>query len=80
MYFQLLTGEDRAWDLTVFQNETLAQPFLGEDGFMTAGFVPSDADGWKEVRLPLSWTRDGQDFDFSIYTNVTMPSGLMVTI
>ena len=72
-YFQLLTGEDKAWDLTVVQNETLAQPFMGENGFMTEGFVPSADDGWKEVTLPLSWTRDGQDFDFSIYTNVTMP-------
>ena len=73
VYFQLLTGEDEIWDLTVVQNETLAQPFLGEDGFMTDGFTPDEADGWKEVTLPLSWTRDGQDFDFSIYTNVTMP-------
>ena len=72
-YFQLLTGEDERWDLTVVQNETLAEPFLGEDGFMTDGFVPDQADGWKEVKLPLSWTRDGQDFDFSIYTNTTMP-------
>ena len=45
-YFQLLTGEDERWDLTVVQNETLAQPFLGEDGFMTAGFTPDQADGW----------------------------------
>ena len=72
-YFQLLTGRDRTWDLTVVQNESLAQPFLGEDGFMTEGFNPDGADGWKEVTLPLSWTRDGQDFDFSIYTNTTMP-------
>ena len=73
VYFQLLTGEEEPWDLTVVQNETLAAPFMGEDGFMTEGFVPDAADGWKEIRLPLSWTRDGQDFDFSIYTNVTMP-------
>ena len=73
VYFQLLTGEEEPWDLTVVQNETLAAPFMGEDGFMTEGFVPDEADGWKEIRLPLSWTRDGQDFDFSIYTNVTMP-------
>ncbi len=72
-YFQLLTGEDRLWDLTVVQNQTLAEPFMGEDGFMTEGFTPDEADGWKEVTLPLSWTRDGQDFDFSIYTNTTMP-------
>ena len=73
VYFQLLTGEDRLWDLTVVQNQTLAEPFLGEDGFMTEGFAPDEADGWKEVTLPLSWTREGQDFDFSIYTNTTMP-------
>jgi len=72
-YFQLLTGADQIWDLTVVQNQTLAEPFMGEDGFMTEGFVPDEADGWKEVTLPLSWTRDGQDFDFSIYTNTTMP-------
>ena len=72
-YFQLLTGEDRAWELTVVQNEMLAEPFMGEDGFMTEGFIPNEADGWKEVTLPLSWTRDGQDFDFSIYSNTTMP-------
>ena len=72
-YFQLLTGENEIWDLTVVQNQTLAEPFMGEDGFMTDGFTPDEADGWKEVTLPLSWTRDGQDFDFSIYTNTTMP-------
>lgn len=72
VYFQLLTGEDRTWDLTVVQNQTLAQPFMDE-GFMTAEYVKDEADGWKEVTLPLSWTRDGQDFDFSIYTNTQMP-------
>lgn len=73
IYFDLLTGEDETWELTVFQNETLAQHLLDRDGFMTADFVPDDADGWKDVTLPMSWTREGQDFDFSIYTNVTMP-------
>lgn len=53
------------------QNQDQAQKFMGDDGFMTAAFQKDGADGWKEVTLPMSWTRQG--FDFSIYTNVTMP-------
>ncbi len=72
-YFQLLTGEDENWDLTVVQNQQQAKKFLGDEGFMTAGYQKDEADGWKTVQLPKSWTRQGQDFDFSIYTNVQMP-------
>ena len=70
-YFDLLTDEEDTWDLTVVQNQTQAEKFMGEDGFMTAGYEMDEADGWKEVTLPMSWT--GQGFDFSIYTNTQMP-------
>ena len=39
-YFQLLTGENEIWDLTVVQNQTLAEPFMGEDGFMSTVSPP----------------------------------------
>lgn len=55
-YFQLLTGEDEDWDLTVVQNQQQAEKFMGEEGFMTAGFQENEADGWKTVQLPKSWT------------------------
>ena len=73
IYFDLLTDEEEIWELTVVQNQTQAEKFMGEDGFMTAGFKKDAADGWKDVKLPMSWTRDGQDFDFSIYTNTGQP-------
>ena len=73
VYFDLLTGEGEDWELTVVQNQTQAEKFMGENGFMTAGFEKDAADGWKDVSLPLSWTRDGQNFDFSIYTNTGQP-------
>ena len=70
-YFKLLTGDREDWDLTVVQNQEQAQKFMGANGFMTKEFQKDEADGWKTVQLPKSWTRD--DFDFSIYTNVQMP-------
>ncbi|GAB5615756.1 hypothetical protein JCM31739_05810 [Faecalimonas canis] len=70
-YFQLLTGKNQKWDLTVVQNQEQAQKFMGENGFMTKDYQKKTEDGWKSVELPKSWTRD--DFDFSIYTNVLMP-------
>lgn len=71
-YFELLTGEGKNWDLTVVQNQEQAQKFMSKDnGFMTENFKADEADGWKSVELPKSWTRD--DFDFSIYTNTQMP-------
>ena len=73
VYFDLLTGEGESWELTVVQNQTEAEKFMGGNGFMTAGFEKDEADGWKDISLPMSWTREGQDFDFSIYTNVQMP-------
>lgn len=73
-YFDLLTGADDNWELTVVQNQSQAEKFyLGDNTFMSADFVKDEADGWKDIKLPLSWTREGQDFDFSIYTNVQMP-------
>lgn len=73
-YFDLLTGEGETWELTVVQNQSQAEKFyLGDNTFMSADFVKDEADGWKDIKLPLSWTREGQDFDFSIYTNVQMP-------
>ncbi|MGN0335194.1 MAG: sugar-binding domain-containing protein [Lachnospiraceae bacterium] len=70
-YFQLLTGDDEDWQLTVVQNQDEAQKFMGTDGFMTEEFQTDEADGWKTVQLPRSWTTQG--FDFSIYTNTKMP-------
>lgn len=71
-YFKLLTQEGEDWDLTVVENQEQAAKFMSnEDGFMTKNFKPNEADGWKSVELPRSWTT--QDFDFSIYTNTQMP-------
>jgi beta-galactosidase/beta-glucuronidase len=73
-YLKMLTGENETWDLTVVQNDDLAKPFMGTDestGFMDKDYVMDEADGWKEVTLPCSWTMQG--FDFSIYTNQKMP-------
>ena len=44
------------------QNQEQAQKFMGANGFMTKEFQKDEADGWKTVQLPKSWTRD--DFDF----------------
>ena len=68
-YFELLTGEGKPWELTVFQNETMVQHLMGEDGFMTPSFVKDAADGWKEVILPASWPSQG--FDYVHYANPT---------
>lgn len=71
-YFKLLTGEGEPWTLTVVQNQDLAKEFYdAEDNFMQADYVEDPADGWKEISLPMSWTSQG--FDFSIYSNITMP-------
>ena len=70
-YVQFLTGKDQAdWSLVVLQNQALAQ------GDAYKNFYKSDykatTNDWKtNLQLPCSWTRQG--FDFSIYTNVTMP-------
>ena len=69
-YYQLLTGSENDWDLTVVQNDAEAQKFL-DDGFMNENYTPNANEGWKSVKLPASWTTQG--FDFSIYTNVQMP-------
>lgn len=69
-YYQLLTGDNNNWDLTVVQNAQEAQKFL-DDGFMNEDYILNNDDGWKNVQLPASWTSYG--FDFSIYTNVQMP-------
>lgn len=70
-YFQMLTGKNQKWDLTVVQNQEQAQKFMGEHGFMMKNYEKQEVDGWKSVELPKSWTRD--NFDFSIYTNFIMP-------
>lgn len=69
-YYQLLTGENNDWDLTVVQNASEAQKFL-DNGFMNSNYELDNNDGWKNVSLPASWTSYG--FDFPIYTNVQMP-------
>jgi len=69
-YYELLTGKDENWDLTVVKNASDAQKFL-DDGFMNDDYELDKDDGWKNVQLPASWTSYG--FDFPIYTNVQMP-------
>ena len=69
-YYQLLSGEGNEWDLTVVQNAEEAQKFL-DGGFMNPNYDMKAEDGWKNVKLPASWTSQG--FDFPIYTNTEMP-------
>ena len=70
-YVQFLTGKDQAdWSLVVLQNQALAQGDAYKDFYKTD--YKATTDDWKtNLQLPCSWTRQG--FDFSIYTNVTMP-------
>ena len=69
---QMLTGENENWDLTVVQNETLANEMMTEDhAFYKTDFTQGEGEDWKSVTLPQSWTTQG--FDFSIYTNTQMP-------
>lgn len=70
-YMQMLTGIGEEWELNVFQNQEQAEAFMGDNAFFSPDFVRDDADGWKDVELPQSWTTQG--FDFSIYTNTQMP-------
>ncbi|WP_288876567.1 hypothetical protein, partial [uncultured Allobaculum sp.] len=64
---QMLTGKDENWDLTVVQNETLANEMMMEDhAFYKTDFKKGEGEDWKSVTLPQSWTTQG--FDFSIYT------------
>ena len=69
-YMQMLTGEgeDKTWQLNVVTNPAEAAEFEGENGFTNKDFSNP---AWKDVSLPCSWTMQG--FDFSIYTNQTMP-------
>ncbi|MCR5587674.1 MAG: DUF4981 domain-containing protein [Lachnospiraceae bacterium] len=67
-YYQCLTGENEKWDLTVFASPAEADAL---DGFQNPNYTENEADGWKEVILPASWTSYG--FDHSIYTNSAMP-------
>ena len=70
-YFQLLTGDAAGpWELTVKQNEDMAKPIM-DKGFEQPNFVPDEADGWKVVDMPKSWTTQG--FDFPLYRNWMMP-------
>jgi len=70
-YVQFLTGNDQAdWSLVVLQNQALAQGDAYKDFYKTD--YKATTNDWKtNLQLPCSWTRQG--FDFSIYTNVTMP-------
>lgn len=70
-YVQFLTGKDQAdWSLVVLQNQALAQGDAYKDFYKTD--YKATMNDWKtNLQLPCSWTRQG--FDFSIYTNVTMP-------
>lgn len=67
-YYQLLTGEGENWDLTVLDSPAAAEA-LGD--FQNVDYTEKQADGWKSVQLPASWTSYG--FDHSIYTNSKMP-------
>lgn len=70
-YVQFLTGKDQAdWSLVVLQNQALAQGDAYKNFYKTD--YKATTNDWKtNLYLPCSWTRQG--FDFSIYTNVTMP-------
>lgn len=70
-YVQMLTGENLSWDLVVTQNDTVAKNTTYADFYQTSYTGATAANSWKSVTLPCSWTMQG--FDFSIYTNVTMP-------
>lgn len=67
-YYQLLTGKDQDWELTVLDSPAQAEK-LGS--FESASYTAKKEDGWKTVQLPSSWTSFG--FDHSIYTNSSMP-------
>ncbi len=77
-YVQYLTGSESSvtdWDLVVLQNQDLAQAdayknFYKAD-YNTASVGVNDVKWKNNLELPASWTAYG--FDFSIYTNVTMP-------
>ena len=69
-YFQMLTGANEDWELTVKQNDQQASG-LRNGGCFNPNYTPNPADGWKTVQLPRSWTTQG--FDFSIYTNIGEP-------
>lgn len=70
-YVQFLTGKDQAdWSLVVLQNQALAQGDAYKNFYKT-DYKATTNDWKKNLQLPCSWTRQG--FDFSIYTNVTMP-------
>ena len=69
-YFQLLTGSDETWQLTVVQNQSAADPLI-QGGCLGTNYSANPADGWKMVQMPRSWTCLG--FDFPIYANVSMP-------
>ena len=67
-FLQMLTGENNPWQLNVVTNPAEAEEFEGENGFTNKDFSNP---AWKEVSLPQSWTTQG--FDFSVYTNQTIP-------
>lgn len=66
--YQLLSGENSKWDLTVVSNMAAADK-LG--AFEQKSYTLDKSAGWKSVELPASWTSYG--FDYPIYTNSKMP-------
>lgn len=86
VYYQLLTGEENDWELTVYKNATLAEQAGVTQNFYKADFKTTPYTGtgevesyetanygcgWKTVTLPASWQTQG--FDFPIYSNSAMP-------
>ena len=70
-YVQFLTGEDQDdWSLVVVRNQNLAQSAGYLDNFYYDDFA-EDGEWVDNIVLPYSWEYYG--FDFSLYTNVTMP-------
>ena len=55
-YYQLLTGKDESWDLTVLNNPEKAE---GLGSFEQEDYQEQKGDGWKTVTLPASWTSYG---------------------
>ncbi len=86
VYYQLLTGKDKEWELTVYKNPTLAEQAGVTDSFYKADFETTPYTGtgkvekyetanygcgWQTVTLPASWQTQG--FDFPIYSNINIP-------
>lgn len=86
VYYQLLTGTENNWELTVYKNADLAEQAGVTQNFYKADFETTPYTGtgeveayetanygcgWKTVTLPASWQTQG--FDFPIYSNTQIP-------